>query len=263
MTDVAAPHALYRFYDVRDRLLYVGITLDLGARWKHHSKNKTWWVDVARCTVEHFPTRDAVLAAESVAINAEKPRWNIVHNRGRLPRGTAIAWTGGQRLWEFDLRDGRNRRLEPLELYWELNWDSITDDFFVDEISPEELWAVWRQKSQPDANAEHLFGPGARRIRWYVGGGTCFEGAPFQEERNDPCAGSTFLDHYTWPVDPDTGSRLIWSKLAVIDRLWRPGRGDKGGFIQELTGWKPSPFQPFVNINTLEQMAGILTRRNR
>lgn len=261
MTDPLTPHALYRFYDIQGRLLYVGITLDLGARWAHHSKNKTWWLDVVRGTVEHFEDRPAVLAAEKAAIIAEAPLWNVIHN-GRV-RSKVKDWADPRRelatgkRWEFDLLDGRNRWEVNLHLYWELNWDSITDDYYVDEISPIELWRMWIKKSLPDVRAEQLYGPGARRIHWFVGGGTCFEGAPFQDERNEPHVGSNFLDHYTWPRDPETREPMIWSALPVVDRLWRPGRGDKGGFIQELTGWKPSPMQAFVNIPTLEKMAGI------
>lgn len=78
------PHALYRFLDRDGGLLYVGITADPGVRWKTHSKDKPWWSEVATCTVEHFSTRDAVLAAERTAIATECPRYNVVHN-GKRP----------------------------------------------------------------------------------------------------------------------------------------------------------------------------------
>ncbi len=81
-------NALYRFYDVVGQLLYVGVTADPGTRWKAHSKDKPWWIDVTRVTVEHHPSREAVLEAERSAIVAEKPLHNIVHNAGRaIPDG--------------------------------------------------------------------------------------------------------------------------------------------------------------------------------
>lgn len=73
-------HALYRFYSTTGELLYVGITLDPGARWKAHSKDKPWWADVARVTIEEHPDRVSVLEAERTAIIAEKPLHNVVHN---------------------------------------------------------------------------------------------------------------------------------------------------------------------------------------
>lgn len=82
MTTVSdRPHALYRFYDNDRQLLYVGITSNPGARWKKHANDKPWWGDVARVELEHYPTRDAVLAAERDAIISERPQRNVVHNR--------------------------------------------------------------------------------------------------------------------------------------------------------------------------------------
>lgn len=74
------PQALYRFYDQHGQLLYIGITMDLGSRWYSHDRGKPWWIDVARATVEHFPTRSEALDAEAAAIQRERPLWNVVHN---------------------------------------------------------------------------------------------------------------------------------------------------------------------------------------
>jgi predicted GIY-YIG superfamily endonuclease len=76
------PHALYRFFDAGGQLLYVGISLDPGARWKQHRSDKPWWGEVATVTVEPHETRAAVVQAERAAIIAEKPKYNVVHNRG-------------------------------------------------------------------------------------------------------------------------------------------------------------------------------------
>ncbi len=78
--------ALYRFYDEAGDLLYVGITLNPGSRFKQHSHDKPWWANVRRIELETHPTRAAALAAETAAILSEGPRHNIVHNR---PRSTA------------------------------------------------------------------------------------------------------------------------------------------------------------------------------
>lgn len=75
------PHALYRFYDRTDVLLYVGITVDLPTRIKQHLSGKPWWSQVANMRVEHYPTRAEALEAERVAIETEGPLYNDQHNQ--------------------------------------------------------------------------------------------------------------------------------------------------------------------------------------
>lgn len=75
-------HALYRFFGHDDSLLYIGITMSPSQRWAKHADGKPWWTDVGRIIVEQHPNREAVLAAERAAIVAERPRYNVVHNRG-------------------------------------------------------------------------------------------------------------------------------------------------------------------------------------
>lgn len=82
MSHHSRTHALYRFYDADDQLLYVGITLDPGPRWRAHRDDKPWWHEVTNVTIEVLPSRAAVLEAEKQAILAERPRYNVVHNRG-------------------------------------------------------------------------------------------------------------------------------------------------------------------------------------
>lgn len=74
------PHALYRFFDRSDVLLYVGITVDPGARFKKHRGDKPWWNQVDHIGIEHFATRKEAEAAEKKAIQEEQPLHNKVHN---------------------------------------------------------------------------------------------------------------------------------------------------------------------------------------
>ena len=60
-----------------------------------------------------------------------------------------------------------------------------------------------------------------------------------------------FLSYYSWPVNSKTGERLNWLTLPVIDKRWVGKHGEKGGFIQEATGWKPAVLQPFVYLPSL------------
>lgn len=84
-TRTGAPtgHALYRFYDERGRLLYIGITGDVRARFRQHADSKAWWKQVAVREIVHCRTRADLLAAEREAIIRERPRYNVIHNGRR------------------------------------------------------------------------------------------------------------------------------------------------------------------------------------
>ena len=78
--------ALYRLYDVDDRLLYVGVAFNPEARWKQHARYKAdlWWHEVQRKTVQWFFSRLDALHAETAAIKTELPRYNIIHRPSPL-----------------------------------------------------------------------------------------------------------------------------------------------------------------------------------
>lgn len=75
------PVALYRLRDEQQRLLYVGITEDLEARWISHAATKSRWPDVATRSIEWRPTREHALVAEAETIRAERPLYNVQHNK--------------------------------------------------------------------------------------------------------------------------------------------------------------------------------------
>jgi hypothetical protein len=89
------PHALYRFYGAGGTLLYIGLTANLPTRLINHRDEKPWWTGVARITVEHFPDRASVVEAERRAIEAERPLYNVQHNRPQAspPRTAKVAAT--------------------------------------------------------------------------------------------------------------------------------------------------------------------------
>lgn len=68
-------HALYRMYDERGKLLYVGITGDAGQRFGEHSL-KRWFPLVAEIKLEWLPHEAAARLAERRAISTERPRYN-------------------------------------------------------------------------------------------------------------------------------------------------------------------------------------------
>lgn len=83
---------VYRFYDADGAALYIGYSSALLTRITGHRSNSPWFKKVATVKVEHFDTRSAALAAEKVAIEAERPRYNINHKAGS-PRGSWWALT--------------------------------------------------------------------------------------------------------------------------------------------------------------------------
>lgn len=71
------PTALYRLYDQADELIYVGVAVDPERRWKNHAVNSRWWPNVQRRSVEWHDDRPTALAAETRAIVAENPVYNV------------------------------------------------------------------------------------------------------------------------------------------------------------------------------------------
>ena len=69
--------ALYRFYDAREELLYVGITDDPWRRWREHMQAKPWYPRVKHQSVTWYDTRGQAETAEKRAIRAERPQFNI------------------------------------------------------------------------------------------------------------------------------------------------------------------------------------------
>lgn len=74
-------NCLYRHFNSAGRLLYVGISCRVLSRTREHIKSAKWSDEIARIDIEHYSSREAVVAAEKSAIIAERPLFNIVHNK--------------------------------------------------------------------------------------------------------------------------------------------------------------------------------------
>lgn len=70
------PTAVYRFFDVSGRLLYVGIAYDPAERWKDHARRTKWWKDAADNTIDWYDTRGEAERAERTALRYERPVYN-------------------------------------------------------------------------------------------------------------------------------------------------------------------------------------------
>lgn len=109
------PHALYRFFDRTDVLLYVGITADLPTRLKNHRREKPWWVHVHHITVDQFDTRQDALDAEAEAIRTEGPLHNDQHNDMAVAPAAESSGAGGPDDEALQLADVILRDLTAVE----------------------------------------------------------------------------------------------------------------------------------------------------
>lgn len=166
-------------------------------------------------------------------------------------------------MWTYRSLASGYETTTPLTLYWEAHCDPISDDWEPEDIDAHALLRMWVQRYYPDRFGESMYGPGMVHIYWGVRGKDghgVFEKAPFAADALDAREDENFLTELSWPVHADTGERVNWAALPVVDKLWRPGRrgrADKGGFIQEATGWKPSPLQPAFHLPGILAAAGI------
>lgn len=167
-------------------------------------------------------------------------RYGDLVNAMTYPAGTS---------WRYSTPAG-NEKIGELELIWELLGDPISDDYLPDEISAGELleqWLrwIWRKKAfHRDLGVPHV------PIYWSVLGESAatLEGAPPTDLLDRDTHFGTI---YTHPTEEQGGEPLNWLRLPVRDKLWRSGHADKGGFIQEATGFKPSALQPALDLRVL------------
>ena len=75
-----ARYALYRYFDVSGRLLYVGKTGDVAVRGRQHIKRSEWMQFAVRSTIKRYDSAESVGRAERRAIKAEQPVFNRQYN---------------------------------------------------------------------------------------------------------------------------------------------------------------------------------------
>jgi hypothetical protein len=73
---------VYRCFAADGQLLYVGQTIRASVRFADHRRDTPWWPEVARTTVEKFPTVSEALSAELLAIQDEQPLYNVALKQG-------------------------------------------------------------------------------------------------------------------------------------------------------------------------------------
>jgi hypothetical protein len=153
--------------------------------------------------------------------------------------------------WTFLNRKSKQELEAEIKAHWEVSLDPISDDYTPDEISARDLLRQWVKKVQ--AKHPNNLIP----IFWFVrfigknGSGSGFEWMPTQYDHLGRTHDENFLTFFTYPVSSLTGERLNWFMLPVVDKLWNSHHANKGGFVQQATGWKPSILQPYIYLPTL------------
>lgn len=169
--------------------------------------------------------------------------------------------------WTFGIRATGGTQTSELVLRPEFDGDPITDDYVPADITAMELWTLWVKKYADTQHAAHPddYDPGEVRIHWTVTAPDVrgvYESAPHSYDARATRTSrympfENFTTIYTPPVHAVTGEPMNWLRLPVLDRGWNDTVGDKGGFIQEVTGWRPAPLQATVNVRQLASAAGL------
>ncbi|WP_432004562.1 hypothetical protein [Streptomyces parvus] len=165
--------------------------------------------------------------------------------------------------WTFRSRRSNHERTVRLALHWEPDGSAMSDDYLPEEADATQLWRMWvdRYGNRYHQDDPAVYDPWHVPIYWAItsvgpGGGT-FEHAPHQTISLTRLLKQNFLTHYSHPTHEKTGERVNWLRLPVLDHEWNAEQADKGGFIQEATGWKPSPLQPFMDVQQVAHAAGV------
>jgi hypothetical protein len=72
---------LYRHYNAKGELLYVGISLSAVNRLGQHKDHSHWFESITRVDIQQFGNRKYAMDAETLAIRNEKPKHNIKKQR--------------------------------------------------------------------------------------------------------------------------------------------------------------------------------------
>lgn len=244
------PTTLYRFYDASGRLLYVGIAGNPGRRFNEHSRDKGWWANVTRSTMEHFPTREEALWAEEVAIKVEHPAHNVVHNRSVRPAeeepspDDGIDWSEwtcgdgqciGRGPFYWSTRHGQCRHSNYLTLMPEAHCSPCVDEVYgrsSDEAEQGRIEVAYWVDYLRRRHGGQV--PGSVSVYWSLAHDGGSETAPFPDLwGNDHADLGDFLSCFSWPMDARSGRPVNFLHLPIEHRFPR--------FVEAL-GWRPEPF---------------------
>lgn len=100
---IELPHAVYKFYDKDEVLLYVGCSTNpFGGRLTYHGAVKPWAKDIVFAVIQWYPNWEVGARVEAQAILREDPKYNlakvepdqigtaVLRRAGRRPRGDGL-----------------------------------------------------------------------------------------------------------------------------------------------------------------------------
>lgn len=146
--------------------------------------------------------------------------------------------------------DGHTRR-GYLYAGYEIRYEALSDDYDSAETPAWVVYDRWRDWAR--TREEHY--PLGVRINWYVAGCATFDDHPTAHDHFPDSDGSYKWTHYFHAPKRIDGKPFNWSDLPIEVKRWHPGFScTKGGFIEEHTGFRPSPLQPFVTLEQLERL---------
>ena len=148
-------------------------------------------------------------------------------------------------LWKWHHREAAGEWQDELLAVWEVSLDPISNGYTPEDVAAEDLLRLWADRVDKE------YPNGLIPINWIVKSKQTWDVMPLQFDHIGGNLPDDFLKYYTWPVSVETDERLDWLRLPVADKLWNARRADKGGFIQQATGWKPAILQPYVYLPSL------------
>jgi hypothetical protein len=152
-------------------------------------------------------------------------------------------------LWTVENRDGKYTRDTTLWLEYEVAGSIMGDDYSLNDMSPDEMFREYvREFTDSKLDSENDLPSGYAHITWSVIGKDLGpELAPFQPDRWPSMPEyEDYLTFFKWPVNAATGERADFLTMPVRSMQWNRTQRDRGGFIEEATGWKPAALQPCV-----------------
>jgi len=83
--------ALYRHFNARGKLLYVGISVKPLDRLLSHVSGSAWVSEIVRIEISWCADRTEAMLAEADAIKSERPLWNQVHSPAHVVNDVRLA----------------------------------------------------------------------------------------------------------------------------------------------------------------------------
>lgn len=71
--------SLYRHFNSKGNLLYVGISKNPIKRLSQHEKTSHWSRQITKIEIEWFETHEQALEAERKTIRSKRPKYNVMH----------------------------------------------------------------------------------------------------------------------------------------------------------------------------------------